>query len=181
MSLTQADALLVSLVGGPGLTMTEVGSLMDQIQRQAASARLIVGTAVDEQMGDRLHVTLISTETQSAPAGVPEAAVGFDPVARLAAAAVESLGPPLQGPAYRREGGVPSGGSGTSSHGEPQDRMRLQRLGGGVMGVRKPKWQQGMLPLEIVSKGRFEKSEPTLYRGEDLDVPTYIRRGIALN
>ena len=41
--------------------------------------------------------------------------------------------------------------------------------------------RQGQLPLEIVSKGRFEKSEPTIHHGEDLDVPTYIRRGVALN
>jgi cell division protein FtsZ len=40
--------------------------------------------------------------------------------------------------------------------------------------------RQGLLPLEIVSKGRFEKSEVTLYDGEDLDVPTYIRRGVVL-
>jgi hypothetical protein len=40
---------------------------------------------------------------------------------------------------------------------------------------------QGQLPLEIVSKGRFEKSEPTIHHGQDLDVPTYIRRGVALN
>lgn len=41
--------------------------------------------------------------------------------------------------------------------------------------------KQTQLPLEIVSKGRFEKSEPTLHHGQDLDVPTYIRRGVALN
>ena len=40
---------------------------------------------------------------------------------------------------------------------------------------------QEMLPLEIVSKGRFEKSEPTIHKGEDLDQPTYIRRGAILN
>jgi internalin A len=39
---------------------------------------------------------------------------------------------------------------------------------------------KGRLPLEIVSKGRFDKSEPTIVGGEDLDVPTYIRRGVAL-
>jgi cell division protein FtsZ len=43
------------------------------------------------------------------------------------------------------------------------------------------KMRQGQLPLEIISKGRFDKSEPTIHRGEDLDVPTYIRRGISLN
>ena len=41
--------------------------------------------------------------------------------------------------------------------------------------------RQSQLPLEIVSKGRFDKSEPTIHKGEDLDVPTYIRRGVALN
>ena len=40
---------------------------------------------------------------------------------------------------------------------------------------------QELLPLEIVSKGRFEKSEPTIHKGEDLDQPTYIRRGTVLN
>jgi cell division protein FtsZ len=53
-----------------------------------------------------------------------------------------------------------------------------------LMGSRRKlgnRWRQSQLPLEIVSKGRFEKSEPTLHQGQDLDVPTYIRRGIALN
>jgi len=45
----------------------------------------------------------------------------------------------------------------------------------------KARLQQGTLPLEVVSKGRFDKSEPTIYHGEDLDVPTYVRRGMALN
>lgn len=40
---------------------------------------------------------------------------------------------------------------------------------------------QTQLALTIVSKGRFDKSEPTIHQGEDLDVPTYLRRGIALN
>jgi cell division protein FtsZ len=41
--------------------------------------------------------------------------------------------------------------------------------------------KQQQLPLEIISKGRFDKSEPTVRNGEDLDVPTYIRRGLVLN
>ena len=40
---------------------------------------------------------------------------------------------------------------------------------------------QTQLPLTIVSKGRFDKSEPTIHQGEDLDVPTYLRRGVAMN
>jgi cell division protein FtsZ len=41
--------------------------------------------------------------------------------------------------------------------------------------------RQGQLPLEIINKGRFDKAEPTIHKGEDLDVPTYIRRGVSLN
>jgi cell division protein FtsZ len=41
--------------------------------------------------------------------------------------------------------------------------------------------RQGQLALEIVSKGRFDQIEPTIHQGQDLDLPTYIRRGVALN
>lgn len=44
-----------------------------------------------------------------------------------------------------------------------------------------PKLVQSQLPLNIVSKGRFDKSEPTKHNGEDLDIPTFIRRGVPLN
>ena len=40
---------------------------------------------------------------------------------------------------------------------------------------------QTQLPLSIISKGRFDKSEPTKHNGEDLDVPTFLRRGVPLN
>jgi cell division protein FtsZ len=43
------------------------------------------------------------------------------------------------------------------------------------------KMVQSQLPLSIVSKGRFDKSEPTKHNGEDLDIPTFLRRGVPLN
>jgi len=42
----------------------------------------------------------------------------------------------------------------------------------------KPK--QETLNLENISRGRFDKGEPTIYEGEDLDYPTFLRRGISL-
>ena len=41
--------------------------------------------------------------------------------------------------------------------------------------------RQVQLPLDIVNKSRFDKTEATILNGEDLDVPTFIRRGVALN
>jgi len=57
------------------------------------------------------------------------------------------------------------------------------RQGSGALRQRKSasRMRQAQLPLEIVSKGRFDKSEPTVHKGEDLDVPTYIRQGVPLN
>ena len=32
--------------------------------------------------------------------------------------------------------------------------------------------------IEPVTRGRFEKSEPTIVDGQDLDVPTFLRRNV---
>jgi cell division protein FtsZ len=45
----------------------------------------------------------------------------------------------------------------------------------------RPQPKQETLPLDNITRGRFDKSEPTLYDGQDLDVPTFLRRGIRLN
>jgi cell division protein FtsZ len=39
---------------------------------------------------------------------------------------------------------------------------------------------QGVLNLETYQRGRFDKSEPTIVEGEDLDIPTFLRKGIKL-
>ena len=38
--------------------------------------------------------------------------------------------------------------------------------------------KQEVLQFEPISRGRFEKSEPTIVEGQDLDVPTYLRKNI---
>ena len=42
------------------------------------------------------------------------------------------------------------------------------------------KQTQGTLDLDSYQRGRFDKSEPTIVAGEDLDVPTFLRKGIKL-
>ena len=41
--------------------------------------------------------------------------------------------------------------------------------------------EQQQLALQLVTKGRFEKSEPNLHEGVDLDIPTFLRRNMVLN
>jgi cell division protein FtsZ len=68
-----------------------------------------------------------------------------------------------------------------SSPDQLQQLLAMQGRGGSRPRKSGSAMRQSQLPLEIVSKGRFDKSEPTIHKGEDLDVPTYIRRGVALN
>ena len=38
--------------------------------------------------------------------------------------------------------------------------------------------RQEQMQFEPVTRGRFEKSEPTIVDGQDLDVPTFLRRNV---
>jgi cell division protein FtsZ len=40
--------------------------------------------------------------------------------------------------------------------------------------------KQEQLSFEPVTRGRFEKSEPTIVDGQDLDVPAFMRRNVRL-
>jgi cell division protein FtsZ len=38
--------------------------------------------------------------------------------------------------------------------------------------------KQEVMQFEPVTRGRFEKSEPTIVEGQDLDIPTFLRKNI---
>jgi cell division protein FtsZ len=38
--------------------------------------------------------------------------------------------------------------------------------------------KQEVMQFEPVTRGRFEKSEPTIVEGQDLDIPTYLRKNV---
>jgi cell division protein FtsZ len=166
-ALNESDSLLVSIVGGPDLMMAEVHKLMEPLNRQCENAHVIFGAVIDETFSGRLSVTLIASRQREEPVPLPRS-LSPDNVESLhllnTAAndrpASRFIAPPPELSAEQKE---------QLMRGQTaRSRKKLSRL-------------QKELPLEIVFKGRFEKSEPTIRRGEDLDVPTYIRRGVPLN
>ena len=160
-ALAEADAVLVSLMGGKDLTMAEVNRVMEQISRQCEQAQIIMGAAVDETLKNRLCVTVIAAKNAVAKTemsgDLPEHTLSHDATSRMAGHATP-VAPPLN--LEQRE--------------QMMSRRSRERKPGSKM-------LQTQLPLAIISKGRFDKSEPTIHKGEDLDIPTYIRRGVALN
>jgi cell division protein FtsZ len=171
--LGNSEAVLVSLLGGPDLTMAEVNRVMEQVNRQCEHAQVVMGAAVDTAFAEHLSVTLIAVRKSSAheasdetaaTGSTEELAAQLLPRSTTARPGSRFVPPPPALPPDQVEQLLARQGRGGSRSRKPTSRMR-----------------QGQLPLEIVSKGRFDKSEPTIHKGEDLDVPTYIRRGVALN
>jgi cell division protein FtsZ len=164
-ALAESDAVLVSLVGGKDLTMAEVNRVMEQISRQCERAEIIMGAAIDATLKHKLSATVIAARR--------------NPVAKteMAGGSTETL--TARGATSRSAvHSVPSAPSFTP---EQREQMVARHSGGGRSRRNPSKMLQAQLPLAIISKGRFDKSEPTIHKGEDLDIPTYIRRGVALN
>jgi cell division protein FtsZ len=155
-------------MGGKDLTMAEVNRVMEQIGRHCERAQIIMGAAVDETLKNRLSVTVIAAKQNPVAMELPP----------LGGAGDSSETMTSRGMTARSGSRCGSPSPGLTP--EQREQILTQRAGGrGRKGG--SKMRQAQLPLAIISKGRFDKSEPTIHKGEDLDIPTYIRRGVALN
>ena len=166
-ALAESSALLVSLMGGKDLTMAEVHRVMEQIGRHCDQAQIVMGAAVDPELTGRLCVTVIAARLNASPA------------TEMAPAPVED---PVASPAPRVASAKPGTGCAPSAPSlNLEQREQVLAKNAGRPRRSGPKMRQEQLPLAIISKGRFDKSEPTVHKGEDLDIPTFVRRGVALN
>jgi cell division protein FtsZ len=166
-ALAGANAVLVSLTGGKDLTMAEVNRVMEKINQQYEPAQVIMGAAIDPSMANKLSVVLIAAKNSVEKTQLPVSA----DFSNQNHSSLEANGDGLpEGPRFDRRS-LPA----APAH----QREPIVSRPGRRRDKQKP--VQTQLPLAIVSKGRFDKSEPTIHKGEDLDIPTYIRRGVPLN
>jgi len=206
-ALANAAHVLVQIAGGPCMTLSEVEVLMHELGRHVNDqTQILFGTAVDGRMGKRLSVTIISSlaahgdsiqQTKPAQSSVsmppvweqpPEPPPKIDiipapsvteshskpahliPFEQPAPADIE---PPPPVPAAKKPASAP--------------RLMVPKkkpASGGPIEEAKPVAEkpvpakQEVLQFEPVTRGRFEKSEPTIVEGQDLDVPTFLRKNI---
>ena len=181
-ALRQAETIFVSVVGGLDLAMAGVNRVMEQINQQGQGTPVVMGAGTAPAFDGSLAVMLFVARSGSL---ADEKNAGLEDSDAKASASkpgdseLDSHLLPRATPAHRHTRFNPPSPVLT-----PEQREQLiARHAGGSARQRKnaARLRQTQLPLEIVAKGRFEKSEPTIHKGEDLDVPTYIRRGVALN
>lgn len=181
--LADAGQMLVSIAGGPDLTMRDVNHIMEQLRRHAEHAHLIMGASIEEDSRDRIVLTVVASISQARFAA--EGASADAPAA--SAGATGGAGSGQADEPLLREADMTPVARPTSRFTAPPpestpDMIRAVASHGPSRGRnRQDVWKQGTLNLEIVSKGRFEKSQPTIHGGQDLDIPTFVRRGIVLN
>jgi cell division protein FtsZ len=147
--LHDAKKVLVHLSGPRSLTFAEVAAIMQEISKNTAPTALLhLGVSVARDESAPLIVTII---------GHCGAAAKIEPVAPLRKAEPVQSTPPA---VFAEEAIEPTPPTPTPAESK----------------TAAPKVKQEDLPLEPIARGRFEKVEPTIVEGEDLDVPTFLRR-----
>ena len=183
-ALEEAATVLVSILGGTDLSMKDVNRVMQQVTFHATTARVIMGAAVDESFAGRLAVTIIATSPRKQEVAKPSAApvklVEIEAPEVAAEFCAELLPTEIKTAERMVTPAVPAA---PALNLEQREEIISKHTGKPVRTrkIGEPRMRQITLPLDIVNKGRFDKSEPTIHKGEDLDLPTYIRRGVALN
>jgi cell division protein FtsZ len=183
--LEEAQNVMVTVAGGPGMTLNEVQILMTEFNRHIGeNTRILFGTAVDPKLGDRMSVTILTSVEAAVPATQPTVLradrqvrgsaepppLPVDPEREALTGAAESApSAPMEGAGTR----VAARGLSGAAPRKDTDSRQLT-----AAEVRAAKQEQ--MQFEPVTRGRFEKSEPTIVDGQDLDVPTFLRRNLKL-
>jgi len=201
--LADATNVLVQVAGGPGMTLSEVEVLMQELGRHVhEQTQILFGAVVDGRLGDRLTVTIISSlaadedlisQSQdsgilSSPAAAPRAEEHYqhpppqiyiepEPLAMEPAPLEEgtSFEEPVAAEAVPAPQPIATKPEPVTHR--PQKKTAPEKEEKPLAEKSVPAKQE-TLQFEPVTRGRFEKSEPTIVEGEDLDVPTYLRKNI---
>jgi cell division protein FtsZ len=174
----EADHALISLTGGHDLSLAEVQEVLGKLQQQfPPHFTIATGANLDENSEGTLRLTMLLAKTKMpANAGKTRVKVAPQPATRKkinekpAAPAVEEL-------ALEEEAApAPPADAMEALMGDPAPLAKAGKSGR----ARKHLAKQEELPFEASHRGRFEKSLETIYRGENLDQPTFRRRKLQI-
>ncbi len=167
----KADRLLVNIVGGTDLTLPKVNEIMTAVTEQfGRDSHVIMGAVIDEDMQGKVEVVVLGTSDIGGRSGGvrrpanlarPTRAITPQSVRAADELAIETEDKaPESTPA---EKATPVAAKAKATH-EPL----------------KPVAQDEFAFNEVESRGHFDKTDRNLFEGQDLDVPTYLRKGIRL-
>ena len=163
----KADRLLVNITGGTDLTLPKVNEIMNAIAEQfGRDSHIIMGAVIDEALQNRVEVCVLGTT---------------DMGGRMAPRRPALRGKSVPAEVPPKTGAAPAVPVATDSRLEPK-KERAAVLSAASAAEPEPKStaQDEFGFGEVESRGHFEKTDRNLFDGQDLDVPTYLRRGIKI-
>ncbi len=153
----KADRLLVNIVGGTDLTLPMVNELMTAITDQyGKESHVIMGAVIDESMQQKLEVCVLGTTDIGGRGLAQRRALAGVRGAPAPAAKATGSHPPIAMPAPAAPTSKTEAAAAAKAKAE----------------------QNEFLFHEVESRGHFDKTDRNLFEGQDLDVPTYLRKGI---
>ncbi len=164
----KADRLLVNIVGGTDLTLDKVNLIMTSVAEQfGRESHIVMGAVVDEQLQNRVEICVIGTSDMGGRSIAPRRVVrpraqvpASEPAAEPAAVSrSDAAGEPVQAAAAG-----PTRQAAAAAAAAAAAKAQQEEFGFG----------------EVESRGSFEKTDRNLFDGQDLDVPTYLRKGIKI-
>lgn len=169
----KADRLLVNIVGGTDLTLPKVNEMMTAVTEQfGRDSHVIMGAVIDEDMQGKVELVVLGTsDVGGRGAGVRRPSTLARPTRPLAQAAPQTdellAVQPTATVVAAPSGVFPATVTGTNVPPAPSDS---------AVPVAQDEFTFG----EIERRGHFDKTDRNLFEGQDLDVPTYLRKGIKL-
>ena len=179
-ALAGASTILLLLSGPSDLSFAEVQVAVADIER-IAGENCQIWTGIHAGLPSDDPITLSITASS-----VPEGAAERPKVAKPSEVPeAKVVNPDTSRVPHREE--EPSLVSAFIETSQPAQVAKPVKVGAGAGAgptktAKQPpgKQTQGTLDLDNYQRGRFDKSEPTIVAGEDLDVPTFLRKGITL-
>ncbi len=176
----KADRLLVNIVGGTDLTLPRVNEIMTAVTEQfGRDAHVVMGAVIDETCQGRVELMVMGASDINSRV--------FTPRRASAARSRSTEAPFAPAPAAAGERGLemPLGLGellpvAPSVAKEESSRMSTSTATSQAA-IRKTAAQAEFVLGEHETRGSFEKSDRNLFEGQDLDVPTYLRRGLKLH
>lgn len=163
----KADRLLVNIMGGPDLTLPKVNELMQAVTEQfGKDAHVIMGAVIDEAMQGRVEVCVLGTTD-----------VGRGLVSRRQTLGGRSRPAVVRPPEPVAEHVPVPSAAATSA---PVD-SRTAKTPPVPLDSKETDQKELSFGGDQEVRGYFENTDRNLFEGQDLDVPTYLRKGIRIS
>jgi len=181
-----ATGILISIIGGPDLSLYEVNNAIGSIHEIAdENATIIIGTIMQQDLKDKAHVTLIATglateKKKSSQPFIPPTPVIPEPspVTESIDEIVEETPKPVQ----KKEPKKPVTKKPETFNEEPETEeyflkpLEDENVDDELVAITTASSSSMEKRSSQDQNEFFEKSDPTVYKGSNLDIPSFLRK-----